>query len=430
MQYNLDRLRANYSALTSLEEWDQVPEVVWPQVPAALMGNTVLTELSLHGRDLSNEGATRLGEVLAGTCALRKLNILDGAPPVGAWDDSIRAAGAMKLGEGLACNSTLTTLHICGLKVDDEGAVKLAEGLTSNRSLQTLKLRRNDRLATAALHKLVEMLTVCQHHAEDLEVSELHGNENGRCSAKLVEPRGSTSLASLSITENYHFLGPEEVGLLAALLAGNASLTDLNLDHSGIGDDGAARLGEGLARNSTLTKLHLGYNEIGYQGVVKLVEGLASNRMLQTLHLQFQSIFRRLRNSNRLGTAAVDKLVEVLAVNTTLTDLDLSGLDGDDTGECATKLVEGGTSLASLGLRNSKLGPEGCKLLSASLAGNTSLTNLDLDVNGIGDTTTARHGWGRPSRATPSCCLCSYLRTASVMLVGKSWGRASQKMRR
>ena len=110
--------------------------------------------------------------------------------------------------------------------------------------------------------------------------------------------------------------------------------------------------------------------------------GLAGNCALQTLWL----------GNNGLGTAAVDELLEALAVNVTLTALDMSRLASDDNVQCAVKLVEGCTSLQRLSLNGKKLGPEGAGRLAEPLAGNSSLRTPSLYENGIGDVGTTRLG--------------------------------------
>ena len=74
--------------------------------------------------------------------------------------------------------------------------------------------------------------------------------------------------------------------LLRRIRENDASLgKELDLEYNKIGDDGAARLGEGLAGNTTLTELYLWNNNIGDEGAARLGEGLAGNTTLTTLGL-------------------------------------------------------------------------------------------------------------------------------------------------
>jgi len=298
----------------------------------------VLTELGLVGTRIHNTGATRLGEVLAGTCALQKLDLSH---------NMISDTGATWLGQGLARNSTLTELDLGGNRISDEGAAKLGEGLACNSTLTKLDLGENEiqmRNSEGATMLGEVLVGTCA-----LRQLNLHGNRF--CAT------GATKLGER--------------------LARNTTLTELDLGENKIGDEGAAKLGEGLACNSTLTKLDLRENGIGDGGGAKLAEGLARNRVLQTLNV----------HDNLLGPAAVDKL----AVNTTLTDLDLTIWPMDEPARCKSmpKLMEGCTSLASLAFRDMGLSPEVVVQLAASLAGNASLTRLDLcndDIYDLGAT--------------------------------------------
>ena len=66
--------------------------------------------------------------------------------------------------------------------------------------------------------------------------------------------------------------------LLRRIRQNDASLgKELDLGGNIIGDEGAARLGEGLAGNTTLTTLILGGNKIGPEGAVRLLEALAGD---------------------------------------------------------------------------------------------------------------------------------------------------------
>lgn len=127
-------------------------------------------------------------------------------------------------------------------------------------------------------NKEVETLAVITT-LTDLDMSGLESDDNGKFAAELVE--GATSLTSLWFCESG--LDLEGAGLLAASLAGKASLARLNLNRNDIGDVGATFLGEALASNSKLLALALSDNEIGDNGAAKLGEGVEVNISLTDL---------------------------------------------------------------------------------------------------------------------------------------------------
>jgi len=50
----------------------------------------------------------------------------------------------------------------------------------------------------------------------------------------------------------------------------NATLTSVNLDENGIGDEGATQLAEGMRFNATLTSLDMGSNDMSNVGKLAL----------------------------------------------------------------------------------------------------------------------------------------------------------------
>ena len=57
-------------------------------------------------------------------------------------------------------------------------------------------------------------------------------------------------------------MGPEGTIAFSEGLKVNASLTELDMRHIYIGDDGAAAIGEALKSNSVLAKLNIAGNEL------------------------------------------------------------------------------------------------------------------------------------------------------------------------
>ncbi|XP_068756018.1 protein NLRC3-like [Montipora capricornis] len=109
--------------------------------------------------------------------------------------------------------------------------------------------------------------------------------------------------------------------------------------------------------------------------IAALSEALAVNTSLTTLDLSHKYI----------GAEGATSLSQALAVNTSLTTLNLH--DNSIGAEGATSLSQAlavNTSLTALDLSFNSIGPEGATSLSQALAVNTSLTTLDLCNNSIG----------------------------------------------
>ena len=69
-------------------------------------------------------------------------------------------------------------------------------------------------------------------------------------------------------------LTPQGIAAFSQALAGNTTLTQLDLEESSIDDIGARALATALERNTTLTKLHLGGDSIGVDGARALATAL------------------------------------------------------------------------------------------------------------------------------------------------------------
>ena len=69
-------------------------------------------------------------------------------------------------------------------------------------------------------------------------------------------------------------------------MAGDMSITTLNISANNIGDTGAAALAEMLRSNTTLERLDLSSNVIDYDGISALSAALADNTSLKALYVR------------------------------------------------------------------------------------------------------------------------------------------------
>ncbi|KAJ1121379.1 hypothetical protein NDU88_009490 [Pleurodeles waltl] len=194
---------------------------------------------------------------------------------------------------------------------------------------------------------------------------------------------------------------------LVSVLKTNTSLTELDLGGNALGDSGVKKLCEGLKHpncklqklrlggcsltgscyedltsslktNTTLTLLDLNANKLTDFGVKKLCEGLKHpNCKLQKLGLSICSL---------TGPCCKD-LASALKTNTSLTELDLGPNELRNSG--VKKLCEGlkhpNCKLQKLRLGGCSLTGSCCEALASALKTNTSLTELDLSPNALGD---------------------------------------------
>ena len=113
-----------------------------------------------------------------------------------------------------------------------------------------------------------------------------------------------------------------------------------------------------------------------YLGCLSEYESLVCT-LGEHLHIPYLNLEDKLRQKNLAGS-----LFKALAVSSSLTNLNLGGNSIGDCGAATlSQALAVNSSLTNLELRNNFIGPPGAASLSQALAVNSSLTNLDLSLN-------------------------------------------------
>ncbi|XP_078514934.1 NACHT, LRR and PYD domains-containing protein 12-like [Lissotriton helveticus] len=366
---------------------------------SALETNTSLTELDLsHNKDLGDAGLKKLCEgfkhpncklqtlrlqwcSLTGSCCGDLASVLETNSSLTELDLSkniLRDAGVKRLCKGLKHpNCKLETLRLDHCSLTSSCCEDLASVLETNTSLTELDLRWNE-LGDAGVKKLCEGLKHpnCKLQTLRLERCSLTGSCCGDLASALET---NSSLTELDLRWNE--LGDAGVKKLCeGLKHPNCKLQTLRLNRCSLTGSCCGDLASALETNTSLTELHLGWNEyLGDAGVKKLCEGLKHpNCKLQKLRLE----------SCSLTGSCCEDLASVLETNTSLTWLDLRNNEVlGDTG--VEKLCEGlkhpNCKLQTLRLDRCSLTDSCCEDLASVLETNTSLTELELGGNELGD---------------------------------------------
>lgn len=172
-------------------------------------------------------------------------------------------------------------------------------------------------------------------------------------------------------------------------------LSELRLEHNEISFKGVHALTAPLAESFGLTRLELGGNPLGEAGAFALCNALAAGPRTSLRTLGL--------GESDLGPEGMAALAPALRRLQHLSDLDLNA--NRLTARGATSLARGlrsCTSLVSLSLNFNFLGRDGAQTMAPLLASQGSLTNLDLSFNDIGvggvtalvDSTRSRENWG------------------------------------
>ncbi|XP_078515289.1 NACHT, LRR and PYD domains-containing protein 12-like [Lissotriton helveticus] len=254
----------------------------------------------------------------------------------------------------------------------------LASALETNTSLTELDLRSNEDLGDAGVKKLCEGLKHpnCKLQKLRLYACSITGSWCGDLASVL---KINTSLTELDLSSNRELRDAGVKKLCEGLKHPNCKLQTLRLVLCSLTGSCCKDLASVLETNSSLTELDLNHNRLGDTGVKKLYEGLKHpNCKLQTLRLALCSI---------KGSCCKD-LASVLETNSSLTNLNLASNELRDAG--VKKLCEGlkhpNCKLQTLGLVLCSLTDSCCEALASALETNSSLTELDLGGDKLGDT--------------------------------------------
>lgn len=155
------------------------------------------------------------------------------------------------------------------------------------------------------------------------------------------------------------------------------TLQSLDLSHADLNPDSSKAIGEGLRANESLRSIDLSRNQLGPGGAEKLAQALLTNPTLESLKL----------NDCNLGDAGIRHLARALQRNTAVKTLRLENNGITSSGgsaEIAAMLAEN-TVLISLNVSGNKLGDTGVESLAQGLAGNSTLAHLHLKNVGCGN---------------------------------------------
>jgi len=281
-------------------------------IAEAIRVNSSLTSLDLTCNRIGSEGASALGEALKVNRSLLRVDVRgniiagDGAAQLSAavlGNLKIEMFNDIPIKEMRA--DSFTELNINGKGIGDEGIMVVAGLLPAMASLASLCLRYNH-LGPEGANALAPALAANRSLMSlDLDANQLCGmNDNAQTG---LHPSG-TYIA-------------KGIAAIADALRINGSLTKLSLASNMLGEDGTKSLCEALQDSKTLKELDLSgsfpaYNNIGYAaGAKHVADMLGINRSLTKLSLA----------RNGLGEEGTKLICDALKGNTTLKELDLSG---------------------------------------------------------------------------------------------------------
>ena len=300
---------------------------------------------------------------------------------------------ARELARALEENNVVNVLVLSCFSIVDDGAFAIGTVLGSSKHIQKLQLRdlRNSR----------EVITFFRTLRQNSSIEELSLRHSEIC------PKGAAAIADFLSTHPglkefrlidcqllEHSIELITQGLMqsrtlqrlylvnteiqsdhaihiANMLKHQSSLSELYLCENDLGDDGVAVLTAGLLQNTSVRHLDLRSNGLSAEACLSLQGLLVSSRYVVSLSLADNQI-------GNLGAAALARGVQ----RSILKRLDLSDNGIDVAGELAA-MLRFNTSLQELNLAFNTVGDEGAVRLANMLVRNSTLRLLSLRKNHI-----------------------------------------------
>ncbi|XP_072893939.1 NACHT, LRR and PYD domains-containing protein 12-like [Hemitrygon akajei] len=323
-----------------------------------------IKHLDLRSCYLQLEEIQRLGP------GLHKCEVL------GLWNNELGDSGVKLVAAALRnpeCKIQKLRLNYNGLTASC--AKDFASALTVNHSLVVLDLGGNE-LGDAGVKPLFECLSKPECKIEELCLWAL--NLTDSCTKDLSSALATNnSLTGLDLGSNK--LSDSGVKQLSVILGKpDCKLQTLGLFKNGLSDSSAEDLASVLKTNNSLKELDLGHNELGDSGV-KLVSVALRNAECKIQKLWLWDV--------SLTYSGAEDLASALSTNTSLTELDMSE---NELGDSGVKLVSAALrnlecKIQTLEMIDVGLTDSGAEDLVSALSTNTSLMELNLSNNELGD---------------------------------------------
>lgn len=230
-----------------------------------------ITEISLAGKELGNQGALHLGIMIEHTPELKQLDLSN---------CGILWEGMANVGLSLRRLRQLQVLNISGNDLGFKGAQYLASALTFLRDLRTLSLNDTN-LGPKGVKLIAHRLRDTSELEELLLSKNSLSDEGGEELSKFIGK--CVNLRMLDLSNN---LLRDCFQSLQKSLRRLQQLVVLKLDCNFMGDFGAETLGPTLGKLKSLGHLDLSFNEITAQGIKALQPAIGEMKGVRELFLE------------------------------------------------------------------------------------------------------------------------------------------------
>uniref|UniRef100_H3B3F3 Leucine rich repeat containing 74A n=1 Tax=Latimeria chalumnae TaxID=7897 RepID=H3B3F3_LATCH len=174
---------------------------------------------------------------------------------------------------------------------------------------------------------------------------------------------------------NHHGLGPQGAKAIAIAMVNNTMVTNLELEDNWITGEGTSYIVEMLKENCYIQQLNISNNHLQFRGAELISILLHNNYSLRSINL----------SGNGFQENSAKVLCEVLATNYNMKEMDLSHNSfREQGGEFLGQMLATNEGMEVLNLSWNNLRMKGAVALCAGLRANTMLKYLDLSWNGFG----------------------------------------------
>jgi Ran GTPase-activating protein (RanGAP) involved in mRNA processing and transport len=288
----------------------------------------------------------------------------------------LRNEGAFAVADLLIDSKTLISLDVSANSIGDEGCAAIFEALHLNQSLVHVSLGSNaganrNSIGSGATPHLAAVLWGNAVLSEaNLSMTEITRETIGRVFSGLAANR---ALEKLDLSHNN--LRSAGAVLVVRAIA-RSGIVDLAMRDARIQDDVGRQFCNFLQANSTLLRLDLSGNHLGKGFTMAIIPGLANQETLQELDLSHNPLYGR--GLGALGAAiAPNQALKVLNVSYCL-------LEFGAFGEFCQNLKKN-TALEKLDLSHNTIADQGALQLAEAIADHPALRQLSLELCEISD---------------------------------------------
>ena len=338
-----------------------------------LKTNHTLCKLNVSGNDLRDEGIMKFSEAICVNTTLKDLNMSR---------NRVTDKGATELSKAIQVNKTLQELNVSKNWISKEGVMRIVEACTINRTLHKLVCTHNN-LSKSGLAAINEYIR--EENAVQLFDASWNNTIDGVCGQLAIITifqlldisKATLQLSGIYMQQKSWFA--DEINELKYrrefLLCCTEENEHLDIRSANLSD--MAQIGiisDCLKLNKKITEISLCGCQVSNEGIKILVRAVEISTTLQKLEISY----------NTISDDGILSISNFLKTNHTLCKLNVSGNDLRDKGIMKfSEAICVNTTLKDLNMSRNRITDEGANELSKAIEVNKTLQELNVSKNWI-----------------------------------------------